>query len=63
VKQYWLVDPQLRTFEIWKLSPRRRYTRFASVTEGTIPRIPGLAGLKVDVDALWAELDRLISSA
>ncbi len=61
-KQYWLVDPQLRSFEIWKLGPKRRYARVAAVTKGAISRIPGLVGLRVDVDALWTEVDRLTSA-
>jgi hypothetical protein len=29
------------------------------VTSGRIDPVPGCAGLAVDVDALWAELERL----
>jgi len=59
VKQYWLVDPTLRTFEIWRLHVKRRQVRIAAATNGRIEHIPGFPGLSVDVDALWAEVDRL----
>ena len=59
VKQYWLVDPHLRIFEIWRLDAKRRQVRIAAATNGRIERIPGLPGLEVDVDALWTEVDRL----
>jgi hypothetical protein len=28
---------------------------------GTIERVPGCEGLVVDVDAIWAEVDRLLA--
>lgn len=54
VKQYWLVDPRVRTFEVWQLT-RRRYVRIAAATKGIL-RVQKLA---VDVGALWAHVDRL----
>ena len=62
-KQYWLVDPKIRTFEIFALGPKRRYTSVAAASRGKIRRIPSLPGLTIDVDALWAEVDRLGASA
>ncbi|HSQ64345.1 MAG TPA: Uma2 family endonuclease [Polyangiaceae bacterium] len=59
VKQYWLVDPHARSFEVWQLAARRRHVRLAAATGGKIQRLPGYAGLTIDVDALWAEVDRL----
>ena len=58
VKQLWLVDPQLRTFEIWQLDRRRRYEQEVAVTKGVV-RAPGLPGLRIDVDALWKRVDGL----
>jgi Uma2 family endonuclease len=58
IKQYWLVDPKLRTFEIWRLDKRRRYEQTIAVTSGVV-RVPGFKGLRVDVDALWAHVDAL----
>jgi Uma2 family endonuclease len=59
VKQYWLVDPKVRTFEIFQLGPKRRYTSVAAASSGKLRRIPTFPGLVIDVDALWAEVDRI----
>ena len=61
-KQYWIVDPHVRTFEIWRIDSKRRYVRFAAVASGKLRRIPRLPGLVVDVDALWREIERLTSA-
>jgi Uma2 family endonuclease len=53
-KQYWLVDPRLRTFEVWKLDRRRRYVCVAAASRGTLA-----VGPTLDLDALWAEVKRL----
>lgn len=53
VAWYWLVDPAVRTLEIWKLGPRRRYERELSKAEGRV-RVPGCRGLVLDLDELWA---------
>lgn len=61
-KQYWLVDPHVRTLEIWRLDAKRRYARLAAVASGKLRRIPRLPGFVLDVDALWHEVDRLTSA-
>lgn len=57
VGQYWLVDPEARTLEILALDPSGRFLEVLAAAEGIHP-IPGCAGLNLDLDALWAEVDR-----
>jgi Uma2 family endonuclease len=59
VKQYWLVDPKLHTFEILQLGAKRKYTLVAAASKGKLRRIPTLPGLVIDLDDLWSEVDRL----
>jgi len=59
VRYYWLVDPALGSFEIFELTAERFYQKVVGVTSGVIDPVPGCAGLKIDVDALWTELSRL----
>jgi Uma2 family endonuclease len=62
VRSCWIVDPEARTFEIWELNKARRYVRACAATKGRIENIPSCEELVVDVDALWAELDRLLAA-
>jgi hypothetical protein len=41
------------------IQSRRNYRKLVDVTSGKIDPVPGCAGLVVDPDALWAELERL----
>ena len=59
VPYYWIVDPDYRSFEVWELGADARYARAASGVASTIERVPGCDGLSVDLDGLWAEVDRL----
>jgi Uma2 family endonuclease len=59
VRYFWLVDPPLRTLEIFELGADGRYARAVGVTEGVVDAVPGCEGLSLDVDALWALVDRL----
>ena len=55
---YWLIDPDDRTFEIFELQAGARYLRVRAAAEGTLD-VPGCTGLRLDLDALWAQVERL----
>jgi Uma2 family endonuclease len=59
VRFYWLIDPEARTLELFELGTQGRYTRALGATKGRIDVVPGCAGLALDLDALWSEIDRL----
>lgn len=58
VRQYWIVDPEVRVLEVLELGVDGRYAIALTASEGTHP-VPGCEGLTLDLDALWAEIDRL----
>ncbi|MGH7282477.1 MAG: Uma2 family endonuclease [Polyangiaceae bacterium] len=59
VKYYWMVDPEFRSFEVWELGSDGRYVRAAAATSGAAVRVPGYENFTIDLDALWAEVERL----
>jgi Uma2 family endonuclease len=59
VRWYWLVDPEMRTFEILELGADRRYVHAVGASDGVIDPTPGCEGLRVDVASLWAEVEAL----
>jgi len=58
IRWYWLVDPTFRTVEVFALGPRKRYVPTVAVGSGKLA-VPGCRGLKLDVDKLWALVDRV----
>jgi Uma2 family endonuclease len=59
VRWYWMVDPELRTFEILERTAEGRYLHVMGVSEGMIELVPGCEGLNIAVSDLWAEIDKL----
>lgn len=58
VTYYWLVDPVARTLEVRELHPEGRHVVLLSAADGS-HEVPGCEGLVLDLDALWAEADRM----
>jgi Uma2 family endonuclease len=58
VRFYWLIDPAARTLEIFELGADGRYARALGASEGSVA-VPGCPDLRLNLDALWAEVDRL----
>ena len=56
---YWILDPAVRSLEIYELSDDRRYVRSLSAAAGLLKSVPRCRGLKVDLDALWAEIEAI----
>ena len=59
VRWYWIVDPELRSLEILELGGDGRYVHALGATSGVIDPVPGCEGLTLDLDELWAAVDRL----
>lgn len=56
VRYYWILDPQLRSLEVFELGRDGRYAVALTASQGRL-RAPGCPGLVVDLDALWKEVD------
>lgn len=58
VRFTWIIDPEERTLEFFELGLDGRYVRAMGAADGTVAP-PGCEGLVLELDALWAEVDRL----
>jgi Uma2 family endonuclease len=58
VRYYWILDPTVRTLEIFALDSNGRYVHALGAAEGKVENVPGCEGLVLDLDALWLELDQ-----
>jgi len=56
VRYYWIVDPQLRSLEVYELGRDGRYAVALTAIHGRV-RVPGCPGLTLDLSALWDEVD------
>lgn len=56
---YWIVDPELRSLEVFERGIDGRYVRALGATGGQVDDVPGCEDLTLDLDALWSEIDRL----
>lgn len=63
VRYYWILDPTERTLEIFELGPDRRYVHALGASEGIVALVPGCAQLALDLQELWAQVDRLESES
>jgi len=59
IHYYWIVDSELRTLEILELGQDGRYAHVLGASSGVLEAVPGCEGLRLDLDAWWAEIDRL----
>ena len=56
IRLYIIVDPQLRSFEIFELGRDGRYAVACAAGSGRV-RVPGCPKLVLHLGALWAEID------
>ena len=61
IRYYWIVDPELRSLEVLELGADGRYARALGAAAGPTVSVPGCDVLTLDLDSLWAEIDRLPS--
>lgn len=60
IRFYWIVDPEVRTLEVFELR-HGAYARVLGASEGSTLPVPGIAGATLDLDAIWRRLDELLA--
>ena len=55
----WLVAPTCRTVDIFELGGDRAYKNVLVADDGVLERVPGGEGLRLDLDAPWAQVEEL----
>jgi Uma2 family endonuclease len=58
IRYYWMVDPELRSFEVLELGADGRYAHALGASSGTCI-VPGCEGMSLDLDAMFSETDKL----
>ncbi len=58
VHQYWILDPVVRTLEVLTRNADGRFLEVLAASQGQ-HQVPDQNGLTIDLDALWAKIDRL----
>ena len=58
IRLYAIVDPQLRSLEVYELGRDGRYAVACAAGRGRV-RVPGCPGLVLNLDALWKEVDEV----
>ena len=57
IPYYLILDPQLRSLEVFQLREDGRYSVALTASSGRV-RVPGCRGLAFDLDDLWKEIDQ-----
>lgn len=58
IRWYWLISPSVKALEVFELGTDRTYAYALSAVNGSVT-IPGCPDFTLDLDALWADIDRL----
>ena len=59
VRFYWIVDPALRSFEVFELGADGRYVKALGAARRRARERARMRGAPLDLDALWGEVSDL----
>lgn len=59
IRYYWIVDPGVRSIEVYQRTLDGQYIEMLAVTGGTIEMLPGCDGFVLNVDQLWTVIEQL----